>query len=460
MRPADRPLHRYPASETQSYRLDRATQFSPTPKPDILPGDQDARAAYARYLAMDAAIYGLPCVLQHREMVRQAVDATQPRYVGFNRFVHDRDLAGPGYPAFKSPNSDTLYSNAWLDLTQAPVLITTPDVGLLYYTLQLLDMHANASNIGTRTYGNKAGRYLVASAAWDGEVPTGAVLFRVATPTAWVLMRVFAQNADEISLARSIQNRVTITPLGPPSDVSTCPLIDDLQAPAFFKALDHVIRTNGVPEQEDALVYRFRAIGLGAPKPFDHAGLDPDVRAGLEAGFADAMQIIASSRSQLGIPTGTGWNKVEKARYGFNYLSRAVTNFVGLGANVEEENYSFNTFTDGQGVPLDGSTSRYALEITPPPVDAFWSLTLYDGSNFELFPNVIGRYLISDRQPAGQSAPDGRRTIVMQHKRPDDVSNWLPAPAGPFYLAFRAYLPKPEMLAGAWQPNAIVRLAG
>ena len=110
-------------------------------------------------------------------------------------------------------------------------------------------------------------------------------------------------------------------------------------------------------------------------------------------------------------------------------------------------------------MPLDGSTSRYALEITPPPVDAFWSLTLYDGSNFELFPNVISRYLISDRQPAGQSAPDGKRTIVMQHKRPDDVSNWLPAPAGPFYLAFRAYLPKPEMLAGAWQPNAIVRLA-
>ena len=410
-------------------------------------------------LATDAVIYGMPAVLQYREMYRQAVDNHNLRFIGFNRFLHDRDLAGPGYQVFKTPNSDTLYSNAWLDLSQGPVVVETPDVSLRYYTLQFLDMHANASNIGTRTYGNKAGKYLVVPARWEGQVHPDTVLFRVATPYAWILMRVFAQHDDEVNLARAIQDKVTITPTGPPSDVSAFPPLDDLCVAGFFGALDHVLRTNGVPDQEDALAYRFRAIGIGGSEPFEWMRLDPELRAGLEAGYADAVQVIAASRSQLGLPTGTGWTKVDKARYGFNYLSRAVTNYVGLGANVEEENYSFNTFADEQGMALDGATGNYTLEITPPPVDAFWSLTLYDGRNFELFPNALHRYLISDRHLTIQDLARDRCTITIQHVAPRQSSHWLPAPAGPFYLVFRAYLPRPEMISGGWRPQAVVRHA-
>jgi len=451
----------YPDGATPSYALDGVTQYGPTRRPDILPHDGQARAALTRCIATDACIYGLPAVLHYREMVQQAVDAANPRYVGFNRFAHDRHLAGPGYQAFKSPNSDTLYSNAWLDLRCGPVLIETPDVPLKYYTLQFLDMHANASNIGTRTFGSKAGRYLVAPARWEGEVPTGVVLFRVATPLVWILMRVFAQTGAELELARSVQDRVTITPQSPPlSDAASFPILEQLHAADFFRALDHVLRTNGVPVQEDALVYRFRALGMCGTDAFDASRLDPPTRAALEAGFADAMQIVTSSRSQLGIATGTGWNKVDKARYGFNYLSRAVTNFVGLGANVEEENYSFNTFADGQGRVLDGATARYSLEIIAPPVDAFWSLTLYDAKTYELHPNPLQRYLISDRDFPGPAAHGGAgRTILIQHQRPDDPAHWLPAPDGPFYLAFRAYLPKAEMIAGGWRPEPIARHA-
>lgn len=453
-------MRSYPPHASPRYLSERVAQFSPTARPDILPVDLEARTAYVRNLALDATIYGLPVVLQYREMYRQAVDRSNPRYVGFNRFLHDRDLAGPGYSAFKSPNSDTLYSNAWLDLSQGPVLIEIPDVPLRYYTLQFLDMFANASNIGTRTFGNKAGRYLVASALWEGPVPDHTVLFRVATPYTWLLMRVFAQNAEEVSLARSIQDKVRITPVESGSQGASSPRLDELLPTDFFRALDHVLRTNGAPDQEDALLYRFRSIGIGQPEPFDEARLDPALRAGLEAGFADAMQIIASARSQLGLPSGTGWTKVDKARYGFNYLSRAVTNYVGLGANVEEENYSFNTFTDADGVALDGASGTYTLEITPPPVDAFWSLTLYDARNFELHPNPLHRYLINDRQMQGAARSGQAWTVAIQHNRPADETSWLPAPQGTFYLAFRAYLPQAAMLSGAWRPAPVLRKPG
>lgn len=450
-------MRSYPPDAAPSYLSERITQFSPTLRPDILPRDNNARTAFARSLAMDATIFGLPAVLQYREMYRQAIDRSSTRYVGFNQFLHDRDLAGPGYSAFKSPNSDTLYSNAWLDLSHGPVLIEIPDVPLRYYTLQFLDMYANASNIGTRTFGSKAGRYLVAAARWEGPVPTDTVLFRVATPYAWILMRVFAQNAEEVTLARSIQDSVRIHPPEPGAESSSFPHLDDLHPTDFFRALDHAIRTNGAPDQEDALLYRFRSIGIGQAEPFDDARLDPALRAGLEAGFADAMQIIASARSQLGLPSGTGWTKVDKARYGFNYLSRAVTNYVGLGANVEEENYSFNTFADADGVALDGAAGKYTLEIAPPPVDAFWSLTLYDARNFELHPNPLNRYLINDRQMPGDVQSGQTWKVVIQHERPADDANWLPAPAGAFYLVFRAYLPRAEMITGAWRPAPVLR---
>lgn len=450
-------MNTYPAFQTPSYRLDRATQFSPTPRADILPRDSTARTLFARGLAADAAIYGMPAVLQYREMYRQAMDHAHPRYVGFHRFLHDRELAGPGYQAFKTPNSDTLYSNAWLNLSHGPVLIDIPEVPLKYFTLQFLDMHANASNIGTRTFGNKAGKYLVADARWQGEVPQGAALFRVATPFAWILMRVFAQREDEVMLARAIQDRVTITPLAPAPESADFPPLDELHAVDFFRALDHVLRTNGVPDQEDALIYRFRAIGIAGMEPFNHTGLDPATQAGLEAGYADAMQIIAASRAQLGLATGTGWTKVDKARYGFNYLSRAVTNYVGLGANVEEENYSFNTFVDAEGIALDGGRASYSLEIAPPPVDAFWSLTLYDANNFELFPNALNRYLISERHLPALARGQDSWTITISHAEPKQSAQWLPAPDRPFYLVFRAYLPRPEMISSGWRPQPVTR---
>jgi hypothetical protein len=269
-------------------------------------------------------------------------------------------------------------------------------------------------------------------------------------------MRVFAQTPSEVAAAHAIQDTVRITPLVGRAHSGDYPPPDADSAGGFFKILDYVLRVDGHPDQEDALAYRFRAIGIGAAEAFDIGRLDPETRAGVEAGFAEAIKIIRASRSQLGTSTGTGWNMVDKATYGFNYLNRAVINFVGLGANVQAENFSFNTFVDGQGCRLDGSKGGYVLELKPPPpVEAFWSVTLYDTATMELYPNALGRYLISDRTPGLKVKADGAVTIAIQHLRPRGEANWLPAPDGPFYLAIRSYLPKPELLNGGWRPEPV-----
>ena len=169
------------------------------------------------------------------------------------------------------------------------------------------------------------------------------------------------------------------------------------------------------------------------------------------------MKIIVASRAQLGATTDTGWTRVEKARYGFNYLSRATVNYVGLGANVDAENLSFNTFADGEGRPLDASKGAYSLSFKPPPVNAFWSVTLYDAATLALYPNELQRYLINDRTPGLKTNRDGTIDLRIQHGRPRETANWLPAPDRPFYLVVRSYLPKPEMISGGWRPEPVVR---
>ena len=458
-----------PAASAQApapaYDQRQAAQYDPTQALDTIPNDPAARRQNAEAIAFEATIYGLPAVLQYAEMYTQAIDRGSSRFIGFNRFAHDRSLAGPDYAAFKSPNSDTLYSNGWLDLTAGPVVIDVPPVPLRYYTLNLFDAYGNASNIGTRTFGSRGGRYLVAPLAWSGAVPAGMTLFRVATPRMWVLMRIFAQKSAEVTTARRLQDRVTITPLGAAPAAEDAartppPLAGDGTGVAFMAILDRVLRTNGYPDQESALIHRFRSIGLRLSKPFDGAATDAETRAGIEDGFARAMSVIRASRSQLGIPTGTGWNRIEKGRYGFNYLNRATINHVGLGANVSEENHSFNTFADGSGKLLDGSRASYSLTLAPPPpVDAFWSVTLYDAGTSKLHPNVLGRYLVNDRTPGLIRGKDGSVRIVMQADRPRGDANWLPAPRGPFYIALRAYLPRAELLSGKWIPQPIVASA-
>ena len=425
---------------------------------DLLPKDEKSRNEVLKSAAFDATIYGMSAYLQYEQMYRQVFDRTSPNFTGFNRFAHERTLAGPGYATFKVPNSDTLYSTAWIDLSEGPVEITIPPTSLKYFTLNIFDIFGNPSNLSNRTIGFKGGRFLLVPPGWHGSPPPGTTVYRAATVQLWVLMRAFAQTDKEVAYARHFQDSVTITPPTASATQASADIAPPAPAPGakgFLRVLDYILRTNGCQLGEDALVSRFRPLGVLGDRSADPSTLDATSRAAIESGYTSAVAVIAASKSQLGVSTGTGWMKVNKGEYGFNYLRRSVTNTAGLGANVREENASYTTFSDANGKPLDGATANYTLRLqTPPPVNAFWSVTLYDAKSFALHPNSINRYLVSDRTAGLKVAPDGSISIQIQHA-PSRSGNWLPAPTGPFFIVLRAYSPKPAMLGGGWLPPGI-----
>lgn len=444
------------------YRPETADQFQWPVLEDVVPRDAEARRAWAQALAFDATVYGTVSVLQYRQMYEQAIDRGQPGFTGFNVFAHDRELAKPGYAPFKSPNADTLYSNAYLDLSRGPVLLEVPDTNGRYYTANFLDMYGNATNISARTHGMHGGHYLIVPANWQGTVPPGVEPFRVTTPYVWILLRILVTDETDCREANALQDRFRLTPqYGASGSEPVWPEGRFTDATGFFRILDATLRTNGYPAQEEALVRRYRGIGLAGPQTFDSVIADPAIRAGLEAGYADARQVIETSIGQNGRPVGAWMEPLDIGRYGFNYLYRASVNTLGTGANVTDENYPFTTFRDGDGEPLDGRRGDYELVLAPPPpARFFWSVTVYDALTRELVPNPARRYLVNDRTPGLVRGKDGAVTIRFQTREPSKELrvNWLPVPEGRFYVAIRAQGPEPELIEGRWRPPAIRRV--
>jgi hypothetical protein len=444
-----------------SYDPHDADQFQWSQLPDVMPASPAERETWAHALALDAAVYGGLAVAQYWQMYAQGVDAKDPGYTGFNRFHHERRLAYPGYKAFKTPNVDTLYSNAWLDLTAGPVRVTVPpmDAGR-YFAFNLLDAYGNASNISTRIQGNGGGAYLVATTDWQGEVPPGVTLFRVTTPYIWVLLRIKANDAADAKRVTKLQDAFTLTPTaihrGPAPQF---PEAADRSAIGYYRMLDFILRANGHPRSEDALVYRWHGIGLAGPKSLNSALADPAIRKGLETGHADAMKVIADSVTQAGLQLDHWRSPYDAGRMGWNYLERTGL-MIATGANVPTENYAFVTYVDADGDPLDGSKYTYELVQIPPPAKYYWSYTPYLRENRELTPNAAAKYTVNDRTPALKREADGKLRVVLSAVRPKGTAaaNWLPVSAAPFVLAIRSQGPDKALLDGTWKPAPIRKL--
>jgi hypothetical protein len=260
----------------------------------------------------------------------------------------------------------------------------------------------------------------------------------------WVLMRILVrEDGSDLEVVRALQDAVTIEAaddISPDSFPAVSATAVERDWRMFFTALDAVIRANGTPTQEDALVYRYRHLGVGGPSPLDLASLDTDTLEGMEAGFAEGMTIVAGCRSQVGEPvSGTGWVTGTAGQCGFNYLRRAVQNFVGTGGNVLAEKKFYAAFTSADGEPLDGSISAYRVRFDrPPPVAGHWSVTVYPVSTGLLYPNELDRFAISATTPGLQIDDDGALRIRVSHRLPNEPTNWLPAPDEPFYMDLSA----------------------
>ncbi|GGO75129.1 DUF1254 domain-containing protein [Nocardioides deserti] len=466
----------YPDPPQPSYALGDVGLLQAPVVDDVLPADGSELDALTRSLVRDAVVYGLPVVLQYEHLLHLALDPDHPSYVGFNVLRHEDAPAGPAYTGFKTPNADTLYSSAWVDLTGGPVALDVPAMGARYYTAHFLDLFSNAVNLSTRTLGADGGRVWLATTDWEGEVPEGTRVLRVATPYLWLLLRVFVRDADDLPIGRVFQRLVTLTPVAASPDVAPdagegdaddqvlWPVLsapaEELGAEEFLAVLDHCLRHSPHPAQEDALVHRFAAIGVGGRTAFDCDGWSWSRREALRQGYDDALALVRSVLTRRGIPAGdAGWRTLRSGTYGFNYLHRAATNYQGLGATIREESGPYTTFVDGSGEPLDGGRDYLLRLDPPPPVDAFWSVSAYDVGTRELVANPAERYSVNDHSRGLLVGDDGSVELRLTSRAGADAGpNVLPVPPGRFYLVLRAYLGGEAVLDGSWTPPPVLPL--
>lgn len=448
----------------KTYGLAAVDQYQATRDPDVVPADPDSAFHLSRAVGFEATLYGLPSALQYGQMCEQTRVLADGSWAGLNEFTHQRDIAGPEFAAFRVPNVDTLYSNAWLHLQDEGLHLTLPDCGPRYYTLNLLDAHGNATNISSRTHGRGPHRILLVGSEWRGEAQPDSPLFRVATPIMWGLLRIQVLGPQDLDAVRALQDQVRVADgAAAGSAAASWPRVTAAEVESdwesYFTAVDTVLRVCGIPVEEWAHVRRFQAIGVGGDSPFDPAALPEAIRRGVQVGFTEAFEVLPSSRSQLGVSDGGGWTRVaNKGRHGTNYTARAIMNHVGLGANAVEENTSFNTYRDVAGDQLDGRAGRYELTFSStPPVSFFWSVTLYVADTGRVSANSLSRYSVGG---SGSDTRDGVR-LTIQCAPPDDpadLESWLPAPPAEFFLVLRAYGPEQELLDGSWAPDGVRRI--
>jgi hypothetical protein len=400
-----------------------------------------------------------------------------------NLFTHERELLTAGKSRVVMPNNDTLYANAWLDLSAGPLVISLPDTAGRYYVLGFLDYYTNAfAHVGTRTTGNGAGHVLVTGPQWQGDTPSEFTApgrhVKSATDWVWIIGRILVDGPSDVATVNALQDQFAMAPLvdwqggraGQPRRFDSrfqprAPLEPD----RFLDMVNDALRVCPPPGADAMLVAQFAAVGMGADAPADLSG---PARAAFNRGFETVKTLLASPETEIfgrsakadGSVPKFGWRKPMRVdeSYGTHLLMRAFVSRQAIGALATVEAAYPRCEVDVTGVQLSGA-SRYTMRFAPgqlPPVDAFWSITLYSSADWFLVANEIERYAVGDRTPGLVRDADGGLTLTLQHARPDTatgVANWLPAPEGQFFLCLRAYLPQPALIDGTYQLPAPVR---
>lgn len=431
------------------------------------------RENYAYSLGIQAYIYGYPLVTMERtRQLQSSVKVPDDLTITVsNVFVEYDQLFTPDDKDVVSPNVDTIYSIAWLDLKREPVVLNVPDTNDRYYVMQLMDAWTNNfASIGRRTTGTGAGKFAIVGPDWKGILPSGVEEVKAPTNTVWILGRILVKGEDDLDNARAVQKQFTLTTLYenknpsvimPANTLLLENNVEDLSALYFFKTMTDLMILNPTIGNE-ALEKQFEHIGIDLSFGFDAEKLDTETIAGLNRAAMDAFQIIENSQEALNPRFINGWIvNTGLGIYGDQFLKRAYIAFSGLGANVDEEAIYPRAFTDEQGNQLNGNY-KYILHFEKdqlPPVEAFWSITMY-GADFFLVPNEINRYAIAEYTTGLEYNEDGSLDIYIQKDRPiNNESNWLPAPEGDFNLMLRMYQPAAKVVNGSYEIPGVKRLS-
>jgi hypothetical protein len=433
----------------------------------------------ARAIAKEAYIYGFPMVDNYRIQYAYFVDTKNPEYKGpWNQIVNTPRVYTPADTAIQTPNSDTPYSFVGMDLRAEPLVLTVPPIEKdRYFSIQLIDAYTfNFDYIGSRTTGNDGGSFLIAGPGWKGETPKGVKkVIRSETEFALAGYRTQLFNPDDLDNVKKIQSGYKAQSLsaflGQPAPPAA-PAVDfikpltpeeEVASPEFFNILNFILQFCPTDPSETGLMVRFAQVGVGAGKTFDASKLSPEMKNAVTQGMADAWADLENLRKQIDAGKVTAGELFGTREYlKNNYLYRMAAAKLGIYGNSRQEAMYPVYALDADGEKLDG-TNRYTVHFAPgqlPPVNAFWSLTMYDLPASLLVANPINRYLLnSPMLPQFVKDADGGLTFYVQNESPgkDKEPNWLPAPKGPFVIAMRLYWPKPEALDGAWKQPPMKR---
>jgi hypothetical protein len=430
------------------------------------------REAVAFHVGTLAYVYGYPIVDMTQQMHNEThrVSADQQVYAPVNRMFAYPALVTPTTQGnLRLPNSDTLYFSGWYDVSREPVLLHVPDTAGRYYTIAVTNFYSEVEHLGRRTTGTAERVFALVPPGWTGTLPEGVAPVVTETPRGWLLGRMLVTGAEDAPAGLALVDQIWTAPLseyvpgrkpelGPERRAEPQ---DALNGLAFFAALNAGLRELPPRAGDAALLAQFDQLGFGPSAEFDAEKLDPDTRRGLERA-AEAGHELVEASMRASRPTQNGWIVPRLVgRYGHDFLARATVVRGGYG-NLPEESLYAAVLTDRDGRLLTG-LGRYRIRFEKgklPPVDAFWSLAVYDLGSAKLVENELRRYSIGDRTPGLVWGADGSLTIALQADAPSEPDvNWLPTPSSPLPLiaVIRMYEPREEALSGTYALPEVVR---
>jgi len=438
-----------------------------------------AKEEAALNAGVEAVVYGLPLVIMDITKVKSTNVAKPEGFAApINQFVNVRQFPDASFRDVVRANVDTLYSSAFLDLSAEPIVLSVPDTRGRYYLMPILDAWTNIfASPGKRTTGTKAGHFAITGPGWQGTLPKGVAELKSPTNMAWIIGRTQTNGPADYPAVHAIQDGYKLTPLSdfgkryvapqgkvdPNVDMKTPPVeqLKRMSAEAFFDRLATLLQANPPPASEAPILEKLQAIGIEPGKKFELAQLDPVIAKGLEKSLDVALDRLRAAAKEMGAGA-TGWRipPMSLGNFGADYGLRGAVALVGLGANLPQDAVYPSAFVDEEGKPFDGANA-YVIHFdkgATPPVDAFWSVTLYGADDF-FVANPINRYAISSWMNLKKNA-DGSLDIHVRRDSPgkDKEANWLPSGDKAFNLTLRMYWPKekpPSILDGSWKPPAV-----
>ena len=432
--------------------------------------------------AVDAYLYGYPLVTFDVARMQQTnVAVPDAEHAPMGQMIRMRTYPAVDNHCCAAPNADTLYTEAWLDVSKEPSVLSIPDMGNRYYIIPMLDGYSEVFSVASpATTGYKAQTYAITGPGWTGTLPPGVTQVKSATGMVWVLGRVYCTGTPEdYKAVHALQDKFSVVPLSsygkpykpsagqvdPSFDMKTAvrKQVDALDVDTYFTRLAQLMKTNPPTVADAPLVARMAKIGLLPGQDYDPSklgGFDKEaIKAVPKLALLKMVKLLKEQKTTNGwlyFTSGVG-------NWGTDYPLRAMGNMLGPGWNRPQDAVYPLSQKDAKGDEYNGADHKYVIHFEKgqfPPVKAFWSITLYD-PDFFFVPNSINRYELSQRNKLITNK-DGSVDMYLQAESPGKAkgANWLPAPKGKFVLVMRLYWPTstpPSILDGSWKPPAVTR---